>query len=211
MRLLLRFIESHRWLFTFMPRAGNHVTYFRPQRVLQDTPICRRTNLVSWSLPLATPLLLFPVPLPSAALFTATMLKAAVDSAETDVVAAQGETTKAIGAEEDDGDGTTARPPPKSVMNSDQEYMLESTAKKARKAGNSLPQVSKSTRVQRICQFKRYITHRELRYSHPIEPYFVRIFLGRKRLTNFSVAMPRKVTSHAAGACFIRKLRRFCC
>lgn len=148
------------------------MTYFRPQRVLQDTPICRRTNLVSWSLPLATPLLLFPVPLPSAALFTATMLKAAVDSAETDVVAAQGETTKAIGAEEDDGDGTTARPPPKSVMNSDQEYMLESTAKKARKAGNSLPQVSKSTRVQRICQFKRYITHRELRYSHPIEPYF---------------------------------------
>lgn len=69
------------------------------------------------------------------------MLKAAVDSAETAVNEAQEETTKAIGAEEDDGDGTATRPPPKSVVSSDQEYMLESTAKKARKAGNSVPQV----------------------------------------------------------------------
>eukprot|EP00752_Nemacystus_decipiens_P009414 g8417.t1 len=68
--------------------------------------------------------------------------KAAVDSAEREVVKAQEETAKAIGAEEDDGDGTTARPPTKSVMNSDQEYLLDSTLKKARKAGNSVPQVN---------------------------------------------------------------------
>lgn len=70
------------------------------------------------------------------------MLKAVVGTAQTAVDEAQEETTKAIGAEQDDGDGTTARPPPKSVMNSDEAYMLESTAKKARKAGNSVPQVS---------------------------------------------------------------------
>ena len=90
---------------------------------------------------LSTLFLLFPFSIPYAALIT--LLKVAVDSAEIEVIAAQEETTKAIGAEEDDGDGTTARPPPKSVMNGDQEYMLESTAKKARKAGNSVPQVNK--------------------------------------------------------------------
>lgn len=74
-----------------------------------------------------------------------------MESAETAVNEAQDETTKAIGAEEDDEDGTATRPPPKSVMNSDEEYMLESTAKKARKAGNSVPQVRDSTIVQRMC------------------------------------------------------------
>lgn len=71
-----------------------------------------------------------------------------MDSAETAVNEAQEEVTKAIGAEEDDGDGTTTRPPPRSVLNSDQEYMLESAAKKARIAGNSVPQVRV---VKRIC------------------------------------------------------------
>lgn len=66
-----------------------------------------------------------------------------MDSAETAVKEAQEETTKAIGAEEDDDDGTSSRPPPKSIMSNDEEYKLESSAKKARKAGNSIPQVCK--------------------------------------------------------------------
>lgn len=77
------------------------------------------------------------------AFLTTTKSKAAVDSAETAVKEAQEETTKAIGAEEDDEDGTATRPPPKSILSNDEEYKLESTAKKARKAGNSVPQVCK--------------------------------------------------------------------
>lgn len=65
-----------------------------------------------------------------------------MESAEVAVTEAQEETTLAIGAEEDDGDGTAARPPPKSILSSDQEYTLESAAKKARKAGNSVSDVS---------------------------------------------------------------------
>lgn len=80
---------------------------------------------------------------PSAFLSTAAS-KAAVDSAETAVIEAQEETTKAIGAEEDDDDGTSTRPPPKSIMSNDEEYKLESSAKKARKAGSSVPQVCKT-------------------------------------------------------------------
>lgn len=99
-------------------------------------PIC--ASRVSWLLTACAAFLYFPLPF----LVRPTVLKAAVDSAETAVKEAQEETTKAIGAEEDDGDGTAARPPPKSVLSSDQEYLLVSTAKKARKAGNSVPQVS---------------------------------------------------------------------
>ena len=66
-------------------------------------------------------------------------------SAEAEVVEAEEETAKAIGADEDDENGTTARRRARSVMGSDQEYLLESTAKKARKAGDSVPQVGKST------------------------------------------------------------------
>lgn len=66
--------------------------------------------------------------------------KAAVTSVEPAVVEAQEETTKAIGAEEDDGEGGAARPPPKPVLSSDDRYKLESAAKKARKAGNCVPQ-----------------------------------------------------------------------
>lgn len=55
---------------------------------------------------------------------------------------AQEETTKAIGAEQDDGEGgPAARPPPKPVLGGDDRYRLESAAKKARKAGNCIPQV----------------------------------------------------------------------
>lgn len=68
--------------------------------------------------------------------------KAAIKSVEPAVVEAQGETTKAIGAEKDDGEGPAARPPPKPVLNGDDRYRLESAAKKARKAGNCVPQVS---------------------------------------------------------------------
>ncbi|CAN0100971.1 unnamed protein product [Scytosiphon promiscuus] len=75
--------------------------------------------------------------------------KAAVDAAETAVEAAQEETTKAIGAEVDDGDGTATRPPPKSVLSNDEEYKLESTAKKARKAGSSVPQVKQLVEAAR--------------------------------------------------------------
>eukprot|EP00903_Cladosiphon_okamuranus_P006607 g6454.t1 len=82
--------------------------------------------------------------------------KAAVDSSETVVNEAHEEVTNAIGAEEDDGDGTTARPPPKSVLNSDQEYTLESAAKKARKAGNSVPQVNLLIQAAKDDEIGRY-------------------------------------------------------
>lgn len=77
-------------------------------------------------------------------LSTTTASKVAVESAETAVAEAQEETCKAIGAEENDEDGAAARPPPKSVLSNDEEYKLESAAKKARKAGNSVPQVCKN-------------------------------------------------------------------
>lgn len=83
------------------------------------------------------------VSISTSAFLVTTALKVAVDSAETAVMEAQEETTKAIGAEEDDEDGTATRPPPKSILSNDEEYKLESTAKKARKAGNSVPQVCK--------------------------------------------------------------------
>ncbi|CAM9178970.1 unnamed protein product, partial [Hapterophycus canaliculatus] len=84
--------------------------------------------------------------------------KAAVDSAETAIRAAQEETTKAIGAEVDDGDGTTIRPPPKSVLSNDQEYELESTAKKARKAGSSVPQVKQLIQAAREDEIGTYVS-----------------------------------------------------
>ena len=64
-----------------------------------------------------------------------------MDSAAVAVNEAQEETTMAIGEEEDDGEGTAARPPPKSILSSDQEYTLESASKKARKAGSTVPTV----------------------------------------------------------------------
>eukprot|EP00903_Cladosiphon_okamuranus_P011132 g10508.t1 len=67
--------------------------------------------------------------------------QAAVTSIEPAVAEAEEETTKAIGAEEDDGEGPPARPPPKPVLGSDDRYKLESAAQKARKAGNCVPQV----------------------------------------------------------------------
>ncbi|CAN0546318.1 unnamed protein product, partial [Ectocarpus sp. 12 AP-2014] len=54
---------------------------------------------------------------------------------------AQEMTTKAIGAEQKDEDGAATRLPPKSILSDDDEYKLESAVKKARIAGNSIPQV----------------------------------------------------------------------
>ncbi|CBJ30507.1 conserved unknown protein [Ectocarpus siliculosus] len=67
--------------------------------------------------------------------------KAAVDSALAAVMEAQEMTTKAIGAEQKDEDGAATRPPPESILSDDDEYKLESAVKKARIAGNSIPQV----------------------------------------------------------------------
>lgn len=67
--------------------------------------------------------------------------KAAAAAAEVAVNEAQNCVTSALGAEEDDGDGTPTRPPPKSIVSSDERYELESAAKKARKAGNCVSQV----------------------------------------------------------------------
>ncbi|CAM9144262.1 unnamed protein product [Ectocarpus sp. 12 AP-2014] len=67
--------------------------------------------------------------------------KAAVDSALAAVMEAQEMTTKAIGAEQKDEDGAATRLPPKSILSDDDEYKLESAVKKARIAGNSIPQV----------------------------------------------------------------------
>ncbi|CAM9142326.1 unnamed protein product [Ectocarpus sp. 6 AP-2014] len=67
--------------------------------------------------------------------------EAAVDSALAAVMEAQEMTTKAIGAEQKDEDGAATRPPPKSILSDDDEYKLESAVKKARIAGNSIPQV----------------------------------------------------------------------
>lgn len=68
--------------------------------------------------------------------------KAAVEEVQPGVTEAQEETIKAIGAEEDDGEGGTAgRAPPKPVLSGDEKYELETAAKKARKAGNCTPQV----------------------------------------------------------------------
>ncbi|CAN0287711.1 unnamed protein product, partial [Ectocarpus sp. 8 AP-2014] len=67
--------------------------------------------------------------------------KSAVDSALAAVMEAQEMTTKAIGVEQNDEDGAATRPPPKSILSDDDEYELESAVKKARIAGNSIPQV----------------------------------------------------------------------
>lgn len=64
-----------------------------------------------------------------------------VESAETALFAAQEEATKALGAEEKDEDGAATRPMPQSVVSSDEQYDLETVAKKARKAGNPISQV----------------------------------------------------------------------
>lgn len=55
--------------------------------------------------------------------------------------AAQDAATKVLGAEENDEDGTAVRPPPKSVMNDDELYELQSAAKKAHIAGSCVSQV----------------------------------------------------------------------
>lgn len=68
---------------------------------------------------------------------------------------AEEETTKAIGADEgeqdekDDG-GLPARLSPTSVLSSDDEYLLESVAKKARKAGACVPQVCACVCVEHV-------------------------------------------------------------
>ena len=67
--------------------------------------------------------------------------KAAAASAEVAVNEAQDCVNSALGAEQDDGDGTPTRPPPRSIVSSDERYELESAAKKARKAGSSVSQV----------------------------------------------------------------------
>lgn len=83
-----------------------------------------------------------------------TLPKAAVKSAQSAVSEAEEETTKAIGAdeeeqdEEDDG-GLPARLSPKSVLSSDDEYLLESVSKKARKAGACVSQVCVRVRLRR--------------------------------------------------------------
>ncbi|CAM9467577.1 unnamed protein product, partial [Ectocarpus fasciculatus] len=80
--------------------------------------------------------------------------KAAVKSAQSAVREAEEETTKAIGAdkeeqdEEDDG-GLPARLSPKSVLSSDDEYLLESALKKARKAGACVSQVEQFVQAAR--------------------------------------------------------------
>ncbi|CAM9539979.1 unnamed protein product, partial [Ectocarpus fasciculatus] len=71
----------------------------------------------------------------------ATAAQAAVESALAAVTEAQEMTSKAIGAEENDEDGAATPPPPKSILSDDDEYKLESAVKKARIAGNSIPQV----------------------------------------------------------------------
>ncbi|CAN0252584.1 unnamed protein product, partial [Ectocarpus fasciculatus] len=71
----------------------------------------------------------------------ATAAQAAVESALAAVTEAQEVTSNAIGAEENDEDGAATRPPPKSILSDDDEYKLESAVKKARIAGNSIPQV----------------------------------------------------------------------
>ncbi|CAM9166452.1 unnamed protein product [Ascophyllum nodosum] len=60
----------------------------------------------------------------------------AVASADVALLEAQEEATKALGVEEKDEDGTSTRPPPQSVVSSDEQYELESAAKKARIAGD---------------------------------------------------------------------------
>lgn len=80
-------------------------------------------------------------PLPPLASLNAIKPKTAVNGALAAVVEAQEMTTKAIGAEENDEDGAATRPPPKSILSDDDEYKLESAVKKARIAGNSVPQV----------------------------------------------------------------------
>lgn len=60
-------------------------------------------------------------------------LKVAVTSAEVAVNKAQQEATKALGAEDDDGDGSAVR--------DDGQHELESAAKRARTAGNCVLQV----------------------------------------------------------------------
>lgn len=67
--------------------------------------------------------------------------KAAATAAGVSVNEAQDCVTSALGAEEDDGDGSPTRPPPKSIVSSDERYELESAAKRARKAGNCVSQV----------------------------------------------------------------------
>lgn len=68
-------------------------------------------------------------------------LQNAVVAAEKALKDAQEEATKALGAEQEDDDGTSSRPMPQSVVSSDERYELESAAKKARKAGNCTSQV----------------------------------------------------------------------
>lgn len=70
-------------------------------------------------------------------------VKFAVTSAEVAVNKAQQEATKALGAEEDDGDG--------SVRSDDGQHELESAAKKARKAGNCVLQVRRKEVVKMTC------------------------------------------------------------
>ena len=61
-------------------------------------------------------------------------------SADVALLEAQEEATKALGVEEKDEDGTSTRPPPQSVVSSDEQYELESAAKKARIAGDCTSQ-----------------------------------------------------------------------
>ncbi|CAM9932796.1 unnamed protein product [Scytosiphon promiscuus] len=83
--------------------------------------------------------------------------KAAIAEVEPRVTEAQEETTKAIGAEESDGEGGTAvRAPPKPVLGGDEKYELESAMKKARKAGGCIPQVEQFIRAAKEDEIGKY-------------------------------------------------------